>query len=42
MSVRILSAAIIGLDAIAVEVEADNSPHGTPNMYIVGLADKAG
>ncbi|OGY48963.1 MAG: magnesium chelatase [Candidatus Buchananbacteria bacterium RIFCSPHIGHO2_02_FULL_40_13] len=41
MSVRILSAAIIGLDAIPVEVEADNSPHGTPNMYIVGLADKA-
>jgi len=41
MSVRILSAAIIGLDAIPVEVEADNSPHGTPGMYIVGLADKA-
>jgi len=41
MSVRILSAAIIGLDAIPVEVEADNSPHGTPGMYIVGLPDKA-
>lgn len=41
MSVRILSAAVIGLEAMPIEVEADNSPHGTPGMYIVGLPDKA-
>jgi magnesium chelatase family protein len=41
MSSKILSAAVIGLDAKEVEVEADNSPHGTPGMFIVGLPDKA-
>jgi magnesium chelatase family protein len=41
MSSKILSAAIIGLDAKPVEVEADNSPHGTPGMFVVGLPDKS-
>jgi len=41
MSVKVLSAAIIGLDCELVEVEADNSPFGNPGIFIVGLADKA-
>lgn len=41
MSSKILSAAIIGLDCELVEVEADNSPHGNPGVFIVGLADKS-
>ena len=41
MSVKVLSAAVIGLDCELVEVEVDNSPHGQPGIYIVGLADKA-
>jgi magnesium chelatase family protein len=41
MSVRILSAAVIGLDCEIVEVEVDNSPHGNPGIFIVGLPDKA-
>jgi len=41
MSSKTLSAAIIGLGASPVEVEADNSPHGTPGISIVGLPDKA-
>ncbi|MFA6421781.1 MAG: YifB family Mg chelatase-like AAA ATPase [Candidatus Buchananbacteria bacterium] len=41
MAVKILSAAVIGLDCDVVEVEADNSPHGNPGIYIVGLPDKA-
>ena len=41
MSAKILSAAVIGLDAVPVEVEVDNSPHGNLGMFIVGLPDKA-
>jgi magnesium chelatase family protein len=41
MSSKILSAAVIGLECELVDVEADNSPHGTPGMFIVGLPDKA-
>lgn len=41
MSAKVLSAAIIGLDCEPVEVEADNSPHGSPGINIVGLPDKA-
>ncbi len=40
MSSKVLSAAIIGLDAELVEVEADLS-HQLPTMAIVGLPDKA-
>ncbi len=41
MSVKVLSASVIGLDCEVVEVEADNSPFGQPGIYIVGLPDKA-
>lgn len=42
MSVKILSAAVIGLDCELVEVEADNSPGGGQiGIFIVGLPDKA-
>lgn len=41
MSAKVWSAAVIGLDCELVEVEADNSPHGTPGMFVVGLPDKA-
>lgn len=41
MSVKVLSAAVLGLECAVVEVEADNSPHGMPGMGIVGLPDKA-
>jgi magnesium chelatase family protein len=41
MSTKLFSAAIFGLDAIPVTVEADHSPYTQPGFYIVGLADKA-
>lgn len=41
MSVKVLSTAVIGLDAELITVEADNSPHSQPGFFIVGLADKA-
>ena len=42
MSVKVLSAAVIGLDCELVEVEADNSPDGGQiGIFIVGLPDKA-
>lgn len=42
MSVKILSAAVIGLDCELVEVEADNSPGGGQiGMFIGGLPDKS-
>lgn len=37
---KIASAAVVGLDAIPIEVEADIS-NGLPNFKIVGLPDKA-
>jgi magnesium chelatase family protein len=40
MAVKILSSAIVGLDAIPIEVEVDFSP-GLHNFSIVGLGDKA-
>lgn len=41
MASKVFSSAIIGLDCELVEVEADNSPHGQPGIFIVGLPDKA-
>ena len=41
MSAKVLSAALVGLDGLVVEVEADNSPHGNIGIFIVGLPDKA-
>jgi len=40
MSVKTYSAAVIGLDAVTIEVEADIA-QGLPNFAIVGLPDKA-
>lgn len=41
MLARVLSAAVVGLDAIPVEVEVDIVAQGLPNFTIVGLPDKA-
>ncbi len=41
MLARVLSAAVVGLDAIPVEVEIDIASQGLPNFFIVGLPDKA-
>ncbi|MFA6918849.1 MAG: YifB family Mg chelatase-like AAA ATPase [Patescibacteria group bacterium] len=41
MASKVFSAVVIGLDCELVEVEADNSPHGQPGIFIVGLPDKA-
>ena len=41
MASKVFSAVVVGLDCELVEVEADNSPHGQPGIYIVGLPDKA-
>jgi len=40
LSVRILSAAITGIDAQLIEVEVDSTP-GLHSFTIVGLPDKA-
>jgi magnesium chelatase family protein len=41
MIATIRTAAIIGLDAIPVDVEVDVAARGLPSLTIVGLADKA-
>lgn len=41
MLAKVLSAAIVGLDAIPVEVEVDIASQGLPSFTIVGLPDKA-
>src|SRR5438270_8810497 len=41
MLAKVLSAAIVGLDAVPVEVEVDIAAQGLPNFFIVGLPDKA-
>lgn len=41
MATKLLSAAIFGLDALPITVEADHSPYTQPGFFIVGLADKA-
>src|SRR5205085_5160222 len=41
MLARVLSAAIVGLCAVPVEVEVDIASQGLPNFFIVGLGDKA-
>lgn len=41
MLAHVLSAAVIGLDAIPVEVEVDIAAQGLPSFTIVGLPDKA-
>jgi magnesium chelatase family protein len=41
MLAKVFSAAVVGLDAIPVEVEIDIAAQGLPNFFIVGLPDKA-
>src|SRR6266481_4088293 len=41
MLAKVLSAAVVGLDAVPVEVEIDIAAQGLPNFFIVGLPDKA-
>lgn len=41
MLAKILSAAVVGLDALPVEVEVDIASQGLPSFTIVGLPDKA-
>lgn len=41
MLAHVLSAAIVGLNAVPVEVEVDIASQGLPNFFIVGLPDKA-
>src|SRR6185503_11245546 len=41
MLAKIWSAAVIGLDAVPVEVEVDIASQGLPSFTIVGLPDKA-
>src|SRR5580765_5389550 len=38
---KVFSAAVIGLDAVPVEVEIDIASQGLPSFTIVGLPDKA-
>src|SRR6185369_11896093 len=41
MLAKVLSAAVVGLDAVPVEVEIDIAAQGLPSFTIVGLPDKA-
>src|SRR5882724_2709909 len=41
MLAKVLSSAVVGLDAIPVEVEIDIASQGLPSFTIVGLPDKA-
>lgn len=41
MLAKVYSAAVVGLDAVPIEVEVDIASQGLPNFTIVGLPDKA-
>ncbi len=41
MLAKVLSSAVLGLDAVAIEVEIDIAAQGLPSFTIVGLPDKA-
>lgn len=41
MLAKVISAAVVGLDAVPVEVEVDIAAQGLPSFTIVGLPDKA-
>lgn len=41
MLAKVLSAAVLGLDAVPIEVEVDIASQGLPSFTIVGLPDKA-
>ena len=41
MLAKVISAAIVGIDALPIEVEVDIASQGLPSFTIVGLPDKA-
>ena len=41
MLAKVNSSAVVGLDAVPVEVEVDIATQGLPSFTIVGLPDKA-
>lgn len=41
MLAHVLSVAVVGLQAVPIEVEVDIASQGLPNFFIVGLPDKA-
>ena len=41
MLAKVLTGAVVGMDAALVEVEVDIAQHGMPNFLIVGLPDAA-
>lgn len=41
MLAKVMSSAVVGLDAVPIEVEIDIASQGLPNFFIVGLPDKA-
>ncbi len=41
MLAKVISAAVVGLDAVPIEVEVDIASQGLPSFTIVGLPDKA-
>ncbi|KKR51519.1 MAG: Mg chelatase, subunit ChlI [Candidatus Levybacteria bacterium GW2011_GWC1_40_19] len=41
MLAKVISAAVVGLNSLPVEVEVDISSQGLPSFTIVGLPDKA-
>ena len=41
MLAKVLTGAVVGMDAALVEVEVDIAQHGLPNFLIVGLPDAA-
>ncbi len=41
MLAKVLSSAVVGLDAVPIEVEVDIASQGLPSFTIVGLPDKA-
>lgn len=41
MLAKVISGAVVGLDAVPIEVEVDIASQGLPNLFIVGLPDKA-
>jgi magnesium chelatase family protein len=41
MLAKVMSSAVVGLDAVPIEVEVDIAAQGLPNFTVVGLPDKA-
>lgn len=41
MLAKVYSSAVVGLDAVSIEVEVDIASQGLPNFTIVGLPDKS-